>query len=441
MVELPTLAALVLTLAVPQSTTEDPVPAASVAAPSAGTAEIVRILRGLRDRDHQPLEELLPAFTAAGRGVPHDLHDMLVTGRVLDLGDGVQVLSVIQRRLILDAYGELGGAFLRRELGTRLSAPADPAERRAAVRTLGVIADAYDLETLLDFAHVEGEERLDRDMDGALREATAAILRRDSRAFDRLQSMWRSTPIEVRGALLAGVGATRDPRSLELVKEVIAWHADDVGQAIAQVPKIGASSDQRLNDELAFHLRSFIGPDRPSHMRAAILAVAALDDLESIPLLIELLDHESRGVRQNSLWALRDLTGQNYSSDAKRWSYWHAREVEWSRREQGKLFRQVVSRDAAEVMQALREISKHPLARHELGIASRTLARHRSHLARAEFCRTAAKLACREAIAHLVDLLADPSQLVSRAAWEALVEITGEDLPAEPGAWWGVLSS
>ena len=306
------------------------------------------------------------------------------------------------------------------------------------VHVLGAVGDVDDIERIGELALAESEEELVRPMEQSFRMAMSSLLLRDERGFGRLSGFWRTFPPALHGSLLASIGDTRDPKGLAFLIEVVSWHGDEVSSAIAQVRKLGPSPDQRVNGELAFHLRGFLSADEPALAQQACLALGELADLQSLPLLIELLRHDSQGLRENVLWALQELTGYAFK-DQERWVHWYRREIEWERQEKGRTFRDLASRDAVVVCTALRVVARHPLARDGMADALRPVLAHRDADVRAMACRTAQLLRCREAVPHLVDVLGDPTEEVASAAHEALGELTGRDLPPDPGAWWAVL--
>ena len=300
---------------------------------------------------------------------------------------------------------------------------------------LGAVGDSDDLARLLELALVDPEPGPTDAMARAFRQAVRSILADDPIGFQRVPRIWRAAPDPLLVPLLVAVGETQDPRALEFISEIISWRDDLLLPAIAQVRKVGPSGDARLDAELAFRLRSYLDPEEPGRCQAACFALAALGDLESIPLLIDLLEHESRGVRADVHWSLRELTGLSFPGDAGRWSHWYRSEMDWIRRAKAKEFRLLLSRDAVEVTRALRTIAQHPLARDDLVAALPALIVHRSPAVRSGICRTAAGLRCTDAVSDLIEALDDPTVEVSAAAWDALRALTRLDLPHDARVW------
>ena len=156
--------------------TTDP---AELSAREQNTAEAVRILRTLRDPDHDPIEDLVPGFTEVGRQVPDILFRMLADGVVPDVGEGSQLLSIYQRELILAAFAKMGEAATRAALGADFEAPQEIGTRIAAVHVLGAVGDSDDLARLLELALVDPEPGPTDAMARAFRQAVRSILVRD----------------------------------------------------------------------------------------------------------------------------------------------------------------------------------------------------------------------------------------------------------------------
>ena len=277
-----------------------PVLAAPVAAgdesgsdPARCEAVVVETLRLLRDPGHPPVEELVPGFTESARYVPGLLFDVLVERRVpADEDVPAQRLSVFQRDLVVAGFEQMGRTFVYHAIGDRLQEAADLAERRATVEVLGAIGTGDDLMRVFELALAEDEHRTDRGMAEAFRRTISSILRRDPRAFGRLTRSWRSEREELHPTLVLAVGDSARPEALEFIADVILWDEDLSVVAMAQIPRVGMSEEEHLNEELRVRLRHYLDPEQPAHCRTACLGLAELKDTDAIPYLIDLLASE-----------------------------------------------------------------------------------------------------------------------------------------------------
>lgn len=392
---------------------------------------MVDTLRLLRDPNHPPIESLAPDFTEAGRQVPGLLFDVLVARRVPASEDvPSQGLSIFQRDLILASYEEMGRSFVYHTIGERLQEPVEIAERRAAIEVLGAIGTSDDLLRVFDLALTDDEERTSRGMDAAFRCSIAGILERDPRAFHRLSRSWRSEREELQATLVLAVGDSGSSDALEFLADVILWDEDLAVVAMAQIPRVGRSEDEHLNEELRVRLRHFLDPGQPGHCRSACLALAELEDTEAIPYLIDLLasDYADAGIKTNATRALQTITGLRFPPDVRRWNHWYEGELNWMRRERAREFRRIMSHDEVQVAKGLREVAKHPFAKDELIHTLRSILIDRNEEVRVLACKALADHGNDHVVPWLIDALEDSDPEVRYAAWEALKKLTGLEL-------------
>jgi hypothetical protein len=408
--------------------------------PSAWSPEaktILETLRLLRSKERPPDAELAPRLAAAGERELGLFFDVLATCSVPapDAGSKAQTLSESQESLVLLALGQLDREAVLAEVATELGIARDAAARRAAVLFIGAVGRANDLPLLLELALVDSETALEKRIEPALRRATASILARDPASFAQLIEHRRLTRQELVPVLVAAVGDAGDPRGLEVLSEIATWHEDLLLEVMAQIRVLGPSSDPLVNESMKGRLRSNLEEGQPARCKAAMLALAALRDMESIGPLIELLGSEAKVLRDTAHWSLRNLTGLGLDATPEGWARWHQTELAWMVREKPDAFRRLRSNEPAEVSAALRAIGTHPLARDELRAALPDLLANRWPAVRILACRSLAELRARESVEKLVWTLEDREGDVSRAAHAALRTITGLDLALDPAAW------
>jgi HEAT repeat protein len=413
------------------------VPARAAVLRQADRSEVdaVRVLRTLRDPHHPPIESLVGGFVRHSRSVPGFLFGILRDGKVPDLGEGEQVLSVDQRDLILAGFAKLGRSGTLSSLSAELAELDTVAERRAAVDVLGAIGREHDLERTLDLALRPQDAVLSRAMADATQRALTAILRRDTAGFRWLARSWRGAAPELLVPAILAVGEAQDPRGLEFLHELILAREELTLAAAAQIPRLGPSDDRSLNEDLAARLRELLDPADASRTRTLCQALGALEDLTAVPQLIELLASESRGLKAAAHAALKRATGLEFPADTLRWTHWLREERAWMTSEKDAAFRLLRSRDEGEVARAIHEIEAHPLARVELVDALEELLHSRSPSNQVQACAAAGRLERREIVRALIDALEDPSTEVVEAAHRALQKLTGFDLPDDPACW------
>lgn len=252
-------------------------------------------------------------------------------------------------RRVLEALA-LEGAFLDREVGVRaleragagsdlsllvrLARPETPLEARRAPRRCEAAVDAM----------VRREPPLLIDLREAFQEAHPAL-----------------QPSILRAAPACPEGLTAFASLLGLRPEADVLVLTAIERAAKRAPE---APDRRLTGEV---LRLASTSDVAASV-AAIGALEALDDAESVPLLVGLLDHPNGGVRQRAERALVALTGQHLASPEE-WDAWCQGEEEWwCARGADCLTRLGIARDA-EVVALLRELGRHRLYRHAIAPA------------------------------------------------------------------------
>ncbi len=444
------LAALLLVSAV--VTAQDPAEpsAASPAntpalAPSErGEAEhaALELLRGLRRRDRPADEELGVTLSLGGERLVPLLFEILAKRAVPAVdpsasgaAGAAQVLSEVQENVVLLALAQLErGPVMDHASRVVLSEPS-LANRAAALLAIGAVGRANDLPQLFELALAREERQPEERLELALRRAVALLLAHDPRALEQLMGLRRLTRPELLPALVEAIGASHEPRGLAYLSEIAYWHEGLVLDVMSQVPLLGPSGDESIDEAMKVRLRPYLDELRPGPCRAAILALTALGDEDSIAALIELLASDSVGLRDNAHWALKKLTGLSLAATPEVWSRWHQGELYWMLRQKPKEFQRLKESQAALVADALREILTHPLARKELATTLPDLLKSRFAPIRVLACRSLADLEARQAIGKLVWALEDPVPEVSQAAHAALRKLTRLDLPCESLAW------
>jgi len=413
---------------------EAPAPAARVW--SEDERAVLACLRGLRRKERPSDEELAVQLARAGERVLPLFLEVLVAREVPALEAGEpQVLSEVQEHALLLAVAQLEREPVLAHVGAVLLADGGLRQRHAALGCVGVVGRANDLLQLFELALAPEETALDERLARALRRSVTALLHHDPRAFEQLVTLRRITRPELLAVLVSAVGATKDPHGLAYLAEVAYWHEELVLDVMSQVPLLGASGDEVVDAAMKVRLRPYLDETRPGPCRAAVIALTALGDDDSIAGMIELFDSESSGLRQNAHWALKQLTGLNLSPAKEIWSRWHQGELYWLVREKNRAFQLLRERNPATAADALRDILLHPLARKDLAAALPDLLKSPYPALRVLACNSLADLEARSAIGRLVWALEDAEPAVAQAAHSALRALTKLDLPREPLAW------
>jgi HEAT repeat protein len=406
--------------------------------PGARAALQARLIEGLRRAEPGSTPE--PSFLADARAGLRDLVEILHAGLPPGLGEEEQatVLSPVQEQWILDCARVAGRADVL-PLAHAMLAKGDVAARAAAIRLIGAVGDARDLENLLGRALDDAEEALDRRLCDALAWAAGEILGRDEYAFVYVSARWRSLREPLLEPLILAMRAAPGAAALHFLAEVIQWRAAHACQALAIVQEIGRSHDPGADGEARRRIRPLLDRSRDGLCRAAALALGALEDHASIPELIALLEADG-GLRANAHWALRRITGLSLPASPQAWRSWHRLESTWLEQAGSEAFLRLGSDDSREVADAIRSISEHPLAREDLATNLVELLDSDEPAIRTLACLFIPDLGDARALPVLLALLEDGDPDVSAAALDALRRMTRQELPCDAEAWKELLS-
>jgi HEAT repeat protein len=189
-----------------------------------------------------------------------------------------------------------------------------------------------------------------------------------------------------------------------------------------------------MTSDVAARLRAALEHADAGLRAAAARALGRLRDSSSVPSLIGRLEDSAPAVQRAARWALRECSGQDLAS-GEEWQRWLAAEREWWQEVGQRRLQALDPADSSGWAPALRELTAHPFVREPVAEA---LAERLGELGpelQVLACSTLGRLGARTAVPALIELLFEKDAVVREAAWEALRELTGQDLPAEPRLW------
>lgn len=265
--------------------------------------------------------------------------------------------------------------------------------------------------------------------------AVAAIFRAAPDAVHTTTRGWRHVPPHLRGNVLHALGDAATRPGLDWLAEQLWYQTKHEPIVLAGIARLAPLAREEQAAEIAGQLRDRLDPAEPNLCQAASLAVAAFRDAESVPQLIALLSAETRGVRENALWALRRITGRSFGSNPAQWQTWFDAETAWLETKAATVFETFEGEDPEAISTGLRELAAHALFRDALTDEIRALLWHEHTEVMTLACSTLAHLGSRRAIAPLIDALDAEDEIRVKAAHEALRALTGCDLPPESDRW------
>lgn len=313
--------------------------------------------------------------------------------------------------------------------------PATRPLRVAALEVMAEVAQERDLELLLALAAVPADASPNDPLLLALTEAVSRLLARDSGGFAALQGLVPEAHPVQQAHLLRALARAGGERALGALAHLASFAPRLEGQILREIGLAAESALPPFPEDVLRTVRRLLLEEDPTRRRDAALALGALQDVESLPLLIEELEAEHAGLREAALWALRRITGLSFSGSPARWRSWHAQETRWWEAEQPRLVAELRAGDVPRAASAVRELALHRLYRHE--IAAEVMHALEDPLPELRVLAASAlgQLESRTAAPALLAALEDEDRAVRDAACAALRAILRDDLPCTGAAW------
>lgn len=437
MVALPAL--VFLLCAAPQAQGTDPLQDE----PAPAVVRSIRLLRDSRSKDAIPEEELMPLLRSDISAALPALVDLLVEGRIpaLDEAESVQTLSLPQRDIVLEVMDSLSGSALLTQVD-RLLKPEEPSvmARAVALRLLALGAGSNRVPQLFELAAPLKGGELEPACTDALEWAVEYLLVSEPRSTrNRLQSLSGRESNLLLPTVLRALGDNGDPAGLQVLLPIIERHAELRLLAFAQVRRMGPSGDEDLDQRLTGLLCGHLSMAEPKLARSAALVLGEFSDPASVEKLIALL--EDSPASGEAHWALGRISGLGFALDQDRWEHWYKKEVEFFERSYDTCLRNLHGPHPGRAVEAIRELSRHRLYRHQVAAEMAFVLREGTPGLRRLLCNALEALGSEPTAASLVPLLEDPDPVVAEAALRALKAVTQLDLPAELEAWTAAIAS
>jgi HEAT repeat protein len=309
-------------------------------------------------------------------------------------------------------------------------------EHIVQVRVLGARGAAGGLEILLRNATELGDLELGRpSVRATLRTAFSSTLRRDPRAWAPLEEVLLKDTSALDAVLVEALGECAEARGMSLLERLFErgrLAREELAQAMAMLEE--ARPFDLGGRTLAACARFWMSAQAGQRALVATLA-GRVHALESIPQLIEFLSEEEGVVVRSAEQALTRLAGLPAASTSAEWTAWFEREQAWHRERFAPLCAELVGTQASKALEAMRELSAHPLFRHQ---SARALAEGLAHMKRAAAvaaCRELERIGSRWALPALVAVLSSgPPALQNSAA--AVTRALAGDAPVHDLARW-----
>lgn len=353
----------------------------------------------------------------------------------LHAGGAQAPLAPAERQRLVAELRAPGARPLARFLEQAVTPAAAEPARLAALECLQGCASGNELATLVLLA-TPGDGSPSSALRRALRSSVVTTLARDERAFAALVPAWRRSGPELRGELLAAVAERADPAGLEFLAWVATFEDARHHRAIAEAclriaPRNPGPGERAFLEQLCPLLRS--ADEVCVQTLSAALARARID--EALPIWIELLDADSRGVRERVCRSLEQFSGLALGPAPERWRSWLAAENTWFEAQAPGVWLELESEDDGRVLAALRALATRRLHRDELAEAVLVAFDHPAPAVRAAACAALESLGSARSLPALVTRLDDEDEGVAREALAALRNLTGLELALDAEIW------
>ncbi len=307
-------------------------------------------------------------------------------------------------------------------------------DAQCALTILRELGDHDDVKTLLEIvAPAPDATELHPVTARTLRSCLGQVLERDERAYMMIERQYERVHDALAPTLIATVG---DRRSLPGLGVLLNWL--DHGRVherlvLSHINRTAAKLEPVLSDHSLMRVRLLLGSADEAVRREAALAVGRLNDFDSLPELIEMMQVDTRPVRANAHWSLKHMT--KLGMRPNRWIGWYQAECSWWRDDAPALLNTLSLNSPADLVPAINEISHHRLYRRELAIELIQLLHHPDPSIVRLTCSALECLQSKTAAKAIVPLVDHPDEAVRDQACAALRKITGKSLPCERSAW------
>jgi len=417
-----------------------PARAATQAQAPVAPERIARLLARLSDEDPSSPESVATQLAQLGSEALPSMLGTLVEGRwSRPRAEGepeLAPLSEPERTVLEEAVRRLGRAPVETLARGALVEDCPVALRSAALVGLALVGRGKDLALALEIARTEGAESAytPRLLD-ALAESVAAIGRRDAAAVREVPLLVRSCTQPEAGALIRGCAASGRAEAFFELGSLARTNGSWIPCLLPELVVAARAVPRPVDPALLADVRRHLDTQDVVVARAAALALAGLGDFDSAPALIEMLDSESKLLRDAAATGLRSLTGLALGTQSRDWERWLEAEQGWFEREAPQLLEQLKQAGLGQRTAALAALAGHRYRRDELAASVEAALEDAAPEVRRMACVALTGLRCAASAHALTERLEDPDPTVARAAWIALKLVTGRKLAPNRALW------
>ena len=404
-----------------------------------GADDVAEVLLEGRKSD-TPGEKLVVRLASGGEPTIPLAFDILVRGRfevfVGERGNSTRTLRAGERDALVAAFGQFSWTEVRTFLDRASGEAPDESERLAALDILGRNGTAKDFSALLRWSGpAEAERRAARTVCYGFEEALGNVLDREPVSSDEVADLYRAAHLSLVPSVLRGLGARPSEERIDALAEVLGIVPEADALVLTELGQQGKLVRHPIDQGARERVRVYLTGSEPARLVAAILATEQMEDVGAVPVLVELLEHADRNVRDRALMALKSITTEQLGRDPTAWREWYASALNWWNERAPELKQQVGDVRPSIASRAVLELSKHRFFRHELADSVARGLDHAENEVVILTCAALGHLASPKSALRLIERIDDHDLEVRRAALLALRRMTGEDHGEDPQAW------
>ncbi|NOT31131.1 MAG: hypothetical protein HOP15_11840 [Planctomycetes bacterium] len=309
-------------------------------------------------------------------------------------------------------------------------------DRLVLLRLLGAKGSAAGLALAFrDAAELGDLELLRPRVRTALREALAAILRRDPSSWSLLDKALAKLEPATREVLVDAIGDTGQKQGMAVLVRLLQAGQPSRARVVENMARLECARPWDLAGQTMEHAARLLNSQEAAERALAARVAGSVHALEVIPELIALVDDSEPLVSRCAVEALAALADLPLGSESGAWEAWHQRERNWRETSWTPLLDALVSARPGPANEALRELVGHPLYRHEAALAIADCLALQPHAVALAACAELESLGSHWALPGLIATLEQAQPQLRAAAWRALRALTGEERKLVPALW------
>lgn len=309
-------------------------------------------------------------------------------------------------------------------------------QRLIATRVLAKLEDQRSPELLLRIlASTEPSELARPHVRAHFETAIAGVLERYPEGIEQIRRTSDSIDPAALDLVVHGMPFGDSGAGLDLILELLEQEPDLGPAVLSRISSLAESTQGAVLDDALWKLEWLVDHADWEIRRGAAIALGKLQDPNSCPQLIRMLEDSERRVGKAALWALRGMSSRNFAADPDLWQGWYEGELSWFEGPCVALEIDLASEDPAAVVRAVGLLCHRPLFRNHMAESLAPVLWNEDPALVQVVCAALEQLGSQRALPHLVKRLADVEDEATPAIRNSLQGLTGLELPAEQEAW------